>query len=84
MIDSLGNVTYTCQDTDFRLSEVLPNAEVESVFFIPDETIPGDYILRVRFINPAETLSEKAKPLLLSNDNALENGVYELASITAK
>ena len=84
LIDSLGNVTYTCQDTDFRLSEVLPNAEVESVFFIPDETIPGDYILRVRFINPAETLSEKAKPLLLSNDNALENGVYELASITAK
>ena len=84
LLDSLGNVTYTCCDTDFRLSEVLPQSQVDSVFFIPDETIPGDYTLRVRFINPAETLSEKAKPLLLSNDNALENGVYELAAITAQ
>ena len=84
LVDSLGNTTCTYRDTDFKLSEVLPNTKVESVFFIPDETIPGDYTLYMRFINPSEDISEKARPLLLSNDHATQDGVYELAAITAQ
>lgn len=84
LVDSFGNTTYTCCDTDFKLSEVLPKSKVESVFFIPDETIPGDYTLYMRFINPSESISENAKPLLLSSDHSSEDGVYELAAITAQ
>ena len=81
IIDAQGGVVYTYRDSEFRLSELLPGDTAESVFFIPEELKAGEYIVRARFVNPAEEVSKTVMPLRLSNNNEIRDGFYELAHL---
>lgn len=84
IVDAEGNTVYTETDTSFHLSEVLPDTNVESTIFLPEELEAGDYTLCLHFVNPAKSLSDAAKPLRLSNNNETMDGIYQIASFTSK
>ena len=77
-------VVYKNCDKDFRLSALLPDETAESTFFIPEDLNSGEYIVQMRFVNPAEEIADKAMPLRLSNDNEIWNGYYELGTVTVE
>ena len=82
IIDSRGDMVFTCCDDEFKLSELLPDETAELVFFIPEDLKAGEYRVYMRFVNPAETVSKKVMPLRLSNDHEYKSGIYELAKVT--
>ena len=82
VINAAGETVYTERDTQFRLSELLPEEKQTSIFFLPEEMEAGDYEVRVRFVSPLEEKDSHARPLRLSNDNEVTDGVYRVASVT--
>ena len=84
ILDSQGELMYTCIDEDFRLSNLLPGETLESVFFVPEDLKAGEYRILMRFVNPAEEISKKIMPLRLSNDHETTGGIYELAKVTVE
>lgn len=84
VINAAGETVYSERDAQFRLSALLPEEEQKSIFFLPEEMEVGEYEVLVRFVNPAEQLSANAKPLKLSNDNAVRGGVYRIATVNVQ
>ena len=83
LMDEHGELAYTYDDTTFKLSQLLPDTDMESIFFLPDEIDDGEYTLCARFVNPSESISKNVKPLNLANNNLYRSGIYKLASVTA-
>lgn len=84
VLDKNGNVVHTAVDGDFKLSQLLPESSMQSTFTLPNDLKRGDYTVRMRVVNPAETLNEAAKPIKFANNNAVSDGIYEIASVTIK
>ncbi len=82
--DSDGNVIYTYVDEDFELSKLLPESTAQSELPLAGNLSTGEYTVTVRFVNPVEDISECVMALTLANNNALGDGVYEIATVTAK
>ena len=85
IFDAKGNAVYAYRDNGFRLSGLLPGETAESTFFFPEDDLnPGEYSVRVRFVNPAEEISRKVMPLRLSNNHETRDGFYIISSVTVK
>ncbi len=79
--DEDGNAVYSAVDEEFKLSQLLPETSMQSSFTIPDDLERGEYSVRIRVVNPVETLSDAAKPMKFANNNAVTDGIYELAKV---
>lgn len=84
LLDKKGNVVFTAVDEQFKLSQLLPGASMQSSVTLPKNLKNGEYSVRFRVVNPSETLSHMAKPMKLANNNDVSDGIYEIASVKVK
>lgn len=81
LIDKDGNIAWTYRDNDFALSKLLPDESMKSEIVIPESLDSGEYTVTLRFVNPAEGfVINDPKPMKLANNNAIQDGVYEVAA----
>ena len=84
VVDKDGNIVFTAVDEEIKLSQLLPEGTLQSSFTLPKRMKHREYSVRMRVVNPAETLSNAAKPMKLANNHAVTDGIYEIATIKVR